>query len=232
MRLPLKTLALLVILALPVGTLMLAKLFNSAALGWLFGLMLMFGMAMVPLAAIAYAAYRLLRWIVHRSSAGARSAVAVPMWTVQVERGRVHASDDAPSRQLTVSADSTLREVIDKALADDFLPHISGGRATWVVQSPGHGGATARALAVWSQASPAPAYLIDPDQSAASHSVDGSLRLRCVYRGVESPGDVVDELKRGHDSQPEPGPQSQSSPRRAAALGHQPHGPGRSLFQQ
>jgi hypothetical protein len=197
MKLPLKFFVLLGLVALPVGTLMLAKLFDSAVLGWMFGLMLAFGMALVPLVVVACAAYRLIRWTVRRGRARVTLPAPGSMCAVRIERGSVHASDDAPSRQLTVSAASTMRTVIADALADGYLPRVSGNRATWVIEASGAVGAEGarlQPLAVWSQAWPEPAFVIDPDRPATSLAVDGSLQLRCNYRGVEDPGDVFDAL--------------------------------------
>jgi len=153
-------------------------------------------MALLPLAAVAYAAYRLVRWAVLRGREDATLPAPAAMCAVQIERGSVHASDDAPSRQLRVPADSTMRDVISNALADGYLPRVSGDRATWeicLLETSGADGSTAQALAVWSQQWPEPAFVIDPDQPLATFAVDGSMRIRCVYRGVEDPGEVLDE---------------------------------------
>ena len=194
MRLSPKTLVLFGIVALPVGLLMLAKLFDSAVLGWMFGLTLMAGMAMLPLVVIGYGGYRLVRWIVGRSRQHAGTPAESSIRTVQVERGSVHASDDAPSRQITVPAGCALREVVAEASADGYLPRISGGRATWVVESTSADGPGFTPIAVWSQQWREPTFVSDPDQPAASHFGSASPSLRFRYRCQDDPDGVLKEL--------------------------------------
>ncbi|MEO8059856.1 MAG: hypothetical protein ABI671_16200 [Burkholderiales bacterium] len=189
----------LAIVAFPVATLMLAKLFNSDVLGWVFGLSLIAGAALLPCAAIFYLGLRL-------GSRSARGNASIPdaaaNMEVQVERGSVHASDDAPSKRLSVSPNTTLRAMVELAIADSYLPNISGGNATWIVESSGAGagaGAGAstalRPIAVIAQQWAEVKLLVAADVSIAAHFGATLPRLNVRYRCQEDPDAIVAALE-------------------------------------
>ena len=188
---------LLAIFAFPVATIMLAKLLNSDVLGWVFGLSLMFGAALLPCAAVFYLGMRLKPRVPSRSAATEWPATAPSAsLTVQVERGSVHASDDAPSRRIALPAGATLRELLASALADAYLPTISGGRATWIVEASGGSGGGFAPIAVCAQEWPAPFFLVEADRAAAGQFGDAVAVLNFRYRGQDDPDAVVGDLKR------------------------------------
>jgi len=191
-----KNLALLSIAALPMGILMLAKMFDSAVLGWMFGLTLAFGMALVPLAVILYSAFWAFGLALGKSRAArsspAASVSAVPhKSTVHVERDSVHASDDAPSQLFTVAVACTLQELVADVLASGYLPNISGGRATWNIESIDGQGLDGRRIAVWAQEWSSPAFALDPGTSVASHFTDLKPGLYFRYLCQVNPEDVL-----------------------------------------
>lgn len=180
----------LAMLAFPIATLMLAKLFDSNVLGWVFGLSLMAGFALVPCAAI----FALGLWLGSRSR---RALVdnTVDM-VVHVERGTVHASDDAPPKQIIVQPHTTLRAMLALAIADSYLPGISGGKATWVVESSG-GRALVdpanalRPIAVCAQQWTAATFLVPASTTVAAHFRGRTPRLNLRYRCQAEPHAVV-----------------------------------------
>jgi len=190
-----KTLIILAIIAFPFGTLMLAKLFSSDVLGWVFGLTLGVGMALVPCAAIFYLGLRVgLRGARSRASQHDAAANVV----VQIERGTVHASDDAPSKQISIAPRTTLREMVALAIADSDLPSISGGMATWVVESSGNCadvGMALRPIGVWAQQWAQVKFLVPVDISVAAHFGSGPKRLNLRYRCQTDPDAVFMALR-------------------------------------
>jgi uncharacterized protein (DUF58 family) len=183
-------------LALPITTLLLAQLFDSALLGWLFGLMLMLGTALLPVAALVYVAL-MLRARRHRRAAetDAPPAGGMTPLTVQIERDGVHASDDAWPKQIVVDPGTTLRAMLGLAMADGFLPGISGGRATWVVE-PSRDGIALAPLAVCAQQWAQPAFLQAPDTTVAAHFGRAAPGLRFRYRCQADPDAIFAEIAR------------------------------------
>ena len=183
-------------LAFPITTLLVAQLFDSALLGGLFGLMQMLGIALLPVAALVYAALMLhARWRRRAAETVAPPAVGLTVLTVQVERDGVHASDDAWPKQIVVDAGTTLGALLGLAMADGFLPGISGGRATWVVELSRDGIALAP-LAVCAQQWARPAFLLAPDTTVAAHFGRAAPGLRFRYRCQADPDAVFAEIAR------------------------------------
>ena len=182
--------------AFPIVTLMLAKLFNSDALGWIFGLTLMFGVAMLPCVAIFYAGMKLNARIGRgRRESTATADVSTPPFTVQVEREDVHASNDAPSKRIALQPGATIRTMLERAIADAYLPGISGGKATWVVESSVAGASAAFApIAVCAQQWPEPAFLVPGNTPAAVHFGSTAPSLSFRYRRQDDPDRVLAEL--------------------------------------
>lgn len=192
----------LAIIGFPVVTILLAKLFESDVLGWVFGLTLMLGVALVPCGAVFLIGMVLSSpFTRRRPAAGGASATrpdappAAPTLVVQIDRGSVHASDDAHSRRIALRPDTTLRAMIESALAEGFLPSISGGRATWVVESSGAvAGAGGKAIAVCAQQWREPVFLIPDDTPIAMHFGTAAPRLNFDYRCQVDPDEAVSEL--------------------------------------
>jgi hypothetical protein len=199
-----KTVTVVSIVAFPAVTLMLAKLCQSDLLGWVFGLTLIAGLALLPCAAIFYFGLQ----IGSRTAPGPTpKKEAVVDMVVQIDRTDVHASDDAPSRRISVAPDTTLRALLALATADTFLPSISGGKATWVVESSGagagagagadstaDGGATRRPVAVCAQQWPEVKFLVTAEVSVATHFGAVPPRLNFHYRSQQDPDAVVAAL--------------------------------------
>ncbi len=115
---------------------------------------------------------------------------------VLVERGSVHASDDAPCKQISVSLDTTLQALVALAIADRYLPGIAGGQATWVVESSGAGaGAAMRPIAVWAQQWAQVKFLVDSEILAAVHFDSGMMRLNLRYHCQDDPAAVLVALE-------------------------------------
>ena len=202
-----KAVVLLVIVAFPFSTIMLAKLFDSDVLGWLFGLTLMFGLAMLPCAAIFYIGMKLKSLIGGGRTQSSASAYASPSpFDIQVDRDSVHASDDAPSKRITVQPGSTLRAVLEMAVADAYLPGISGGQATWVVESSGAGsGAALAPIAVCAQQWAKPVFLITAETPIAEHFGGATPNLYFRYRCQDDPDTVLAQLTVTSGPQPSSG---------------------------
>lgn len=203
------TAILVAVISFPFITLMLAKLFSSDLLGWVFGLSLIAGIALVPCAAVFYVGLLLAS----RGAGGSASArnAAAPL-LVQVERSTVHASDDAPSKQISVPAHTTLRALVALAIDDGSIPSISGGKATWIVESSGAGvgvgvggvagagtgvgaGASLRPIAVFAQQWTDVKFLVPVGDSVASHFGQSPPRLHLHYRCQDDPHAVVAALE-------------------------------------
>jgi hypothetical protein len=105
-----------------------------------------------------------------------------PLWPqaptrigVRFERRSVAMGDDTRAPHtwtFEIDTLTMLGELAQLAVEDHYLANISGGRATWVLQTAPRGG---RPLAVLAQQWPAPRWLTDP----AAYVI----RLRDVYRG-------------------------------------------------
>nr|WP_295786468.1 hypothetical protein [Rhodoferax sp.] len=186
----------LVIVAFPVATILLAKLLRSDALGWIFGLTLVLGLAILPCAAIFYIGMKLnARMRCGRGKSSATSDALTGPLNVQVERGSVHASDEAPPRRIGVQSGTTIRTMLELATADAYLPRISGGKATWVVESTSAGGGKIFVpIAVCAQQWAEPAFLALADSSVAAHFGSSALCLNFRYRCQDDPDAVLAEM--------------------------------------
>jgi hypothetical protein len=73
---------------------------------------------------------------------------------------------DAPHEVVLQIRGDTLRGVIDRLLGANYLASISGGRATWILQTDSRGGHSLAVLAQqWSQ----PRFLVEPEAEASSY---------------------------------------------------------------
>ena len=98
--------------------------------------------------------------------------------TLSVERSSVCAGDDldAPhTESVRVPAEATLAEVLQIVRDNRYLAWISGGKATWIVESD-------RPIAVMAQQWSEPRFLTDPAGAIASCILENSSRqLFFVY---------------------------------------------------
>ena len=114
--------------------------------------------------------------------------------TLTVWRDSVHAGDDgdAPhSLQLPIAANESIESVTRRLIEHRYLPSISGGRATWILESH-------RKLAVMAEQWTAPRFLVDPATSAAALVDPAAERqLNWIYWCQVDPDRVFDCLVRG-----------------------------------
>ena len=101
-----KTVIVVPIVAFPAMTLMLAKLFQSDMLVWVFGLTLIAGAALLPCAAVFYLGLQIGS---RTPRGGTPTDEAVVNMVVHIDRTGVHASADAPSSRISVAPHTTLR---------------------------------------------------------------------------------------------------------------------------
>jgi hypothetical protein len=110
-----------------------------------------------------------------------------------VTRSSVAAGDDvdAPHRiELDGPDGEDVEAAIAAVVASGYLPHVSGGRATWSVSS-------GRVLAVVAQEWPAPRMLWGVDRSLCGLDVvRGTLRMHFSYHAQLDPQLVHDVLAR------------------------------------
>jgi hypothetical protein len=210
------SIVILVVIGFPIATILLAKLFQSDVLGWIFGLTLMLMAALVPCAAIFFVGMKLgarsqrtralvdvkpsvkpnvQRDVQFDAQPGASSSPTTTTLLVDVERDDVHSSDDAPSRQVAISPTSSLRALIDLAMADRYLPSISGGKATWIIESSGPGHTP---IAVCAQQWAEPVMLVAATTSVEEHYAGEAPRLYFRYRSQIDPHTVLDLHKLAH----------------------------------
>jgi hypothetical protein len=136
----------------------------------------------------------LSRWSSKRQRAAVQAGAGLadpgePMFAMRIERSGVHASDDAPSKQIEVHSRATLREIVASAVANGYLPSISGGKATWVVESRG-----GLPIAVCAQQWAEPLFLVPAETGANAHFRGAAPGLNFRYRCQEDPDAVAFEL--------------------------------------
>lgn len=129
------------------------------------------------------------------SGSAAAPAAAVNL-LVQIDRGSVHASDDAPGRTISVPQGTTVRALVARVLAEGYLPGIAGGQATWVVESSAAGApAASQPIAVTAQQWAEAVFLVPADVSLAAHFGATPPRLHWRYRCQDDPDAVVAALQ-------------------------------------
>lgn len=152
----------------PVGLILLAKLFHSDTLGWMFGLTLMFALALLPCGAIVALGFA-AGSLAHRrdgrpaTGAAARAHGGAPVdtaapWRVRIDRDGVHASDEPRAETIAVPPGTTWLALLDRVGARRYLPAIRGGHATWVAELRGR--AAPVPIGVCAQQWPAPRLLV------------------------------------------------------------------------
>jgi hypothetical protein len=183
----------LTIVGAPFVILLMAKLFSSNVLGWLFGLSLIIVWPLVLVATIGVIVG--LRFnrntknatvpqvaVEHNSVRAADATksrgeyICNPATThlagasllIRIDRDSVHTGDDTEPHSEDISVPSTMSiaALLEKIQSESFLPSIIGGEATWLIESAGHPPKTIGVLAQqWHE----PQLTIDPAISVAHH---------------------------------------------------------------
>lgn len=196
------------LVGVPACLLLLANLFNSDVLGWMFGLSLMFGLALLPFVAAFVGALLLGRWLGAKSAprssqseASTSTLVPASMLSLQIDRDSVHPGDDAESHAQTLEVDPglTVAALLGRLRTAGYLPSIRGGRATWILESSAE---PAMPIAVCAQQWPEPRLLTLP-----SDTLGGLLRgrqpaLRLRYWCQADPDLVFSRLAAGRELPP------------------------------
>ena len=115
------------------------------------------------------------------------------MRLASVDRDSVSAGDDCQPHEATfeIEADTSLYEFIAHALRVAPLASISGGRATWLVDTDGSGRGC---IGVLAQEWPAPRFLIDSRATVQQHFGTRPPSLYLRYWCQASPDQVYSAL--------------------------------------
>ncbi|MFZ6723790.1 hypothetical protein [Undibacterium sp. Ji49W] len=145
----------------PVVSLLLANLFGSTTLGWIFGLA---AMLVWPLAFLLFLGKLTGGLFNVRSRQGNQRS----MLQIRIDRDSVHAGDDTVSHaeNIAVPANISLENLLEQIHQRNFLPSISGGKATWMIESSG---AKMKTIGVLAQQWQEPCLMIDSSVEVASH---------------------------------------------------------------
>ena len=180
-----------VAIAVPVVLILLAKLFQSDVLGWMFGLTFMAEFLLVPCGVLVAAGFLAGGWSKRRRADGSDDPeVDRPTHAIRIDRDCVHASDDGDARTIAVDDAATHFELFRQLRAAAYLPSIAGGRATWVIESSA---AQPPEIGVWAQEWPE-ARLLVPDTDWPDDVAGAPVTLKFVYRTQEDPQRVFDDL--------------------------------------
>ncbi|POA44734.1 hypothetical protein C1893_25290 [Pseudomonas sp. MPR-ANC1] len=116
------------------------------------------------------------------------------MFVVPIDRDSVHAGDDLESHAMSITLDpsATLRTLIEVIQDMDYLPRISGGKATWVVYSSG------KPLGVFAQQWPEPKLTVPPESIMDQHFGNIGPRLLFRYLCQADPDEVFSDIKAGN----------------------------------
>ena len=104
-------------------------------------------------------------------------------------RDDVHAGDDPIAREFELPDRATGADIIAAAADWTWLPHISGGQATWSIISR-------EPVAVVAQQRPEPRFFFALKESDVWYFEDGVLFLHFNYHTQIDPGVVYDVLRR------------------------------------
>lgn len=117
------------------------------------------------------------------------------MVVVSIDRDSVHAGDDVESHATSITLDpsATLRTLIEVIQDMDYLPRISGGKATWVVYSSG------KPLGVFAQQWPEPKLTVPPESIVDQHFGNIEPRLLFRYWCQADPDEVFSDIKAGNE---------------------------------
>lgn len=190
--------------AVPVLLILLAKLFDSAVLGWAFGLTLALEAALVPCGFVFAVGYCVAaRWMPPRDPLAqttpptrtANAGPAAPRLPVRIDRDSVCAGDDTEPHDRVVAADPNQRlsTFIESLRRDGVLASIRGGEATWLIESSAHPSTAIGVCAQqWSQA-----RLCVTDEALATHFAGRPASIVFRYRCQASPEDAWAALRSG-----------------------------------
>ncbi|MFZ6777906.1 hypothetical protein ACO0LD_13835 [Undibacterium sp. Ji83W] len=185
------------IFAAPIGSLLLANLFGSAVLGWIFGLSLMFVWPLAILFIAGNAAGALLaqrnQHNNHNDSSDSNKHES-PMLHIRIDRDSVHAGDDTVSHaeNIAVPANTSLASLLEQIRVGNFLPSISGGKATWMIESSG---SPFKTIGVLAQQWQEPCVIIDAAVDVAQHFAGQQANLFFRYRCQIDPDTVLAQLQ-------------------------------------
>lgn len=172
----------------PIASLLLANLFGSAVLGWIFGLSLMF---VWPLAILFIAGKAAGSLLAQRDQHNNHEP---PMLHIRIDRDSVHAGDDTVSHagNIAIPANTSLASLLEQIRAGNFLPSISGGKATWMIESSG---SQFKTIGVLAQQWQDPCMIIDAAENVTQHFAGRQANLFFRYRCQIDPGTVHAELQ-------------------------------------
>jgi hypothetical protein len=183
-------------IAIPVALILLAKLFNSDVLGWMFGLTLMFGFALLPCGAIVLIGFAAGSFVARRRGVPSALPATTPAdqpidapatCTVRIDRDSVHASDEPQAETIAVSPGTTWLVLLERVSARRYLPGISGGQATWVAELRGAAAPTRVAVCAQQWSSP---RLLVPNGAAAPLFRNADVSLHFCYLCQQDPDAV------------------------------------------
>jgi hypothetical protein len=117
------------------------------------------------------------------------------MLVVPIDRDSVHAGDDLESHAMSITLDplATLRTLIEVIQDMDYLPRISGGKATWVVYSSG------KPLGVFAQQWSEPKLTVPPESIVDEHFGNIGPRLLFRYWCQADPDEIFSDIKAGNE---------------------------------
>jgi hypothetical protein len=172
-----------VVFGVPLLCLLLANVVGSNTLGWIFGLSLMFVWPM----AFLFIASRLAGTLLNRLTVQTnnyvtdRTTFQTPKLHIRIDRDSVHAGDDTLSHaeNIAVPVDMSLANLLEQIHKRHFLPSISGGKATWMIESSGH---QTKTIGVLAQEWQDPCLMIDSSIDVGRHFAGQQPNLFFRYR--------------------------------------------------
>ncbi|MBI3729960.1 MAG: hypothetical protein HY254_16735 [Burkholderiales bacterium] len=178
----------------PIGSLLLANLFGSAVLGWIFGLSLMFVWPLAILFIAGNAAGSLLAQRNKHDNRNDSNKHEPLMLHIRIDRDSVHAGDDTVSHaeNIAIPANTSLASLLEQIRKGNFLPSISGGKATWMIESSG---SPFKTIGVLAQQWQDPCVIIDAGVDVAQHFAGRQANLFFRYRCQIDPDTVRTQLQ-------------------------------------
>ncbi|MFZ6659003.1 hypothetical protein [Undibacterium sp. TJN19] len=184
-----------IVFGAPILSLLLANVFGSDTLGWIFGLSLMFVWPLAFLFIAGRLAGALLNTQAVQTSHHAtnQQPLQVPMLHIRIDRDSVHAGDDTISHaeNIAVPVDMSLASLLEQIRKRHFLPSISGGKATWMIESSGH---QVKTIGVLAQQWQDPCLMIDSSIDVGRHFSGQQPNLFFRYRCQIDPEAVRTQL--------------------------------------
>ncbi|MFZ6638393.1 hypothetical protein ACO0LL_01555 [Undibacterium sp. TC4M20W] len=116
------------------------------------------------------------------------------MLHIRIDRDSVHAGDDTVSHaeNIAVPANTSLAALLEQIRMARFLPSISGGKATWVIESSG---SQIKAIGVLAQQWQEPRVMIDASVGVAQHFAGQQPNLFFRYCCQSDPDTVYTQLQ-------------------------------------